>query len=361
MEKQVPQNASPSQPQARVIAQSGTTWPTPTSEAASPSPEQQRKIPDLPGFTPPSDTHGIDDDDDDDGMDDNEHDTNDISDMNSFDILFPPHGGNNNVQRNKYGISYSPYNAGGGCKGQHEVDDDIKKLRQYSLIRIYGVDCNQARTVTKAARENKMKVFAGVFNIANLDQDLQEIIEAADGDWSLFHTISVGNELVNRAQNSAAEVAGSVNAARDTLRQAGYQGPVVTVDTFNQLIEHPELCEASDYCAANCHAFFDATQTPENAGQYVRDQARLVSQAAGGKKVIITESGWPYAGVPNGNAIPSRSNQEAALRSLQKSFPDGGLILFSAFDDMWKTDNAGTFSTEKFWGITELGDMIDFR
>lgn len=345
------------------MVQSGTTWPTATPEAIPPAPEQQRDMPDLPGFTPATDTHGIDDIDNDDynnnDDDDDVNDINDISNINSFDILFPSHG--KNVQRNKYGISYSPYNGSGGCKGQGEVDHDIKSLRQYSLLRIYGVDCNQARTVTKAARENDMKVFAGVFNIANLDQDLQEIIEAADGDWSLFHTISVGNELVNRGQNSAAEVAGSVNAARDKLRQAGYRGPVVTVDTFNQVIEHPELCEASDYCAANCHAFFDSTQTPENAGAYVRDQARRVSEAARGKKVIITESGWPYAGVPNGNAIPSRPNQEAALRSLQKNFPDGGLILFSAFDDKWKQDNAGTFNTEKFWGITELGDMIDFR
>ncbi|KAH8701857.1 putative cell wall glucanase [Talaromyces proteolyticus] len=261
------------------------------------------------------------------------------------------------TKKNKHGISYSPYNADSTCKGQDQVNDDINSLRQFSLVRIYGVDCDQVKTVTRAARQNQMQVFAGVFNVDSLQNDLQKIIDAADGDWSTFHTVSIGNELVNRAQNSPEQIVQLVNTARDTLRQAGYHGPVVTVDTFNQIIEHPELCEASDYCAANCHAFFDSTQTADTAGPYVLEQARLVSEAVGGsKKVIITESGWPSAGVPNGNAIPSRPNQEVALKSLRENFPHGGLILFSAFDDKWKADNEGTFGTEKFWGI-ELGEI----
>lgn len=222
-------------------------------------------------------------------------------------------------------------------------------------MRIYGIDCDQAKTVTNAARENDMMVFAGLYDIDNIEADLQKIIDAANGDWSTFHTVSVGNELVNRGSKSPAEVVSTVNTARSILRQAGYQGPVVTVDTFNQIIAHPELCYESDYCAANCHAFFDSNQTPENAGPYVLEQVRHISEATkDGKPVIITETGWPSAGEPNGDAVPSRQNQMIAFKSLRGSFPDGGLVFFSAFDDQWKQDNAWTFGTEKHWGLYGL-------
>ncbi|OKL63704.1 hypothetical protein UA08_00644 [Talaromyces atroroseus] len=261
----------------------------------------------------------------------------------------------------KYGISYTAYNDDGTCKTQDQVDSDMAQLRQFAFVRFYGVDCNQAQTISKAARGNNMQVFAGVFDIQNMNNDLQKIIDAADGDWSTFHTVSVGNELVNRGQSSPAEVIGAVNSARNRLRQAGYQGPVVTVDTFNQIIAHPELCDASDYCAANCHAFFDSNQTAENAGPYVLEQARQVSQAMkdGNKGVIITETGWPSAGEANGAAVPSRHNQIVALKSLKQSFPDGGVVFFSAFNEKWKQDNAWTFGTEKNWGLFDFSDTKD--
>jgi exo-beta-1,3-glucanase (GH17 family) len=43
-----------------------------------------------------------------------------------------------------------------------------------------------------------------------------------------------------------------------------------------------------------------------------------------------------------------------AFKSLRQSFPDGGIVFFSAFDDKWKQDNAWTFGTEKHWGLYGL-------
>ncbi|CAK47997.1 CAZyme family GH17 [Aspergillus niger] len=252
----------------------------------------------------------------------------------------------------RFGISYSPYNNDGSCKSQDQVDEDLDKLAQYGFVRIYGVDCDQTNKVTKAARQRNLKVFAGVFDLQNFPSSLDYITGAANGDWSVFHTINIGNELVNDGKNSAADVVNAVNTARSKLRAAGYQGPVVTVDAFSVMIQHPELCQASDYCAANCHAFFDNNNTPDKAGQYVKDQANKVSKAARGKKTLISESGWPHNGQPNGKAVPSSLNQQKAIASLQQTFTgEDELVLFTAFDDLWKQDSSGTFGAEKFWGI----------
>ncbi|PYH87962.1 cell wall glucanase [Aspergillus ellipticus CBS 707.79] len=251
-----------------------------------------------------------------------------------------------------HGISYSPYDNDGTCKSQAEVDQDLDKLTHYGFIRIYGIDCDQTRTVTTAARRRNMKVFAGVFDLQNFPASLDYITDAANGDWTVFHTITIGNELVNKGQNSVTDVTNAVKTARRKLRGAGYRGPVVTVDTFSVMLKHPELCLASDYCAANCHAFFDNNNTPDKAGQYAKDQASKISRLAGGKKTMITESGWPHGGQPNGKAIPSAENQQKAIASLKQAFPDDNeLVLFTAFDDGWKQDSSGTFGAEKYWGI----------
>lgn len=217
-----------------------------------------------------------------------------------------------------------------------------------------------------------MRVFAGIFDLSDFPHSLDAIIDVAHspsadppekmgegGDgWEIFHTISIGNELVQRHQNTIPEVTDALNQARSILRSAGYQGPVVTVDTYTMLLRHPELCEASDYCAANCHVFFDATQTPDKAGDYAMDVAGRISGKAGGKRTVIAESGWPHDGNANGKAVPSGENQRIAVDSLRRVFggqengeEDAGLVLFTAFDDLWKVDNEGTFGAERFWGI----------
>ncbi|KAL2865573.1 putative cell wall glucanase (Scw4) [Aspergillus lucknowensis] len=252
-----------------------------------------------------------------------------------------------------FGISYSPYNDDNSCKTQVQVNNDIAKLTHYAFVRIYGVDCDQARKVVNAARPHNMKVFAGVYDLRDLHASLKTIIDAAAPDLSILHTISIGNELLNRGQNAVGDVTNAVGDARAYLRTAGYHGPVVTIDTFSKVLENPELCQVSDYCAANCHAFFDATQAAENAGYYVRDISRRLSSISGGKRTVITESGWPHDGQANGRAVPSPENQRKAIDSLRRAFSHnhGDLVLFSAFDDLWKQDNRWTFGAEKFWGI----------
>ncbi|KAL4874516.1 glycoside hydrolase superfamily [Aspergillus karnatakaensis] len=264
------------------------------------------------------------------------------------------HGDHTRPQQNTrfFGISYSPYNADSTCKNQAQVNADIDRLTHYSYVRIYGVDCDQSRTVINAARRHGLKVFAGVYDLQNLHASLQMIIDAARPDLSILHTISIGNELINRGQSSVGDVVNAVNDARGYLRAQGYNGPVVTVDTFSKIFEHPDLCHVSDYCAANCHSFFDAYQTPANAGTYVRNIANSLSSMTG-KRTIITESGWPHAGQQNGQAVPSPKNQRRAIEALRHTFwnDHDNLILFSAFDDLWKADNQWTFGAEKFWGI----------
>ncbi|PYI30673.1 glycoside hydrolase, partial [Aspergillus indologenus CBS 114.80] len=251
-----------------------------------------------------------------------------------------------------YGIAYTPYTADGTCKPSAQITHDLTQLAAsgYAVVRLYGTDCDQTRLVLAAAREPGLRVVAGLADLTHVADDLARIIDAAADDWRPIHTVAIGNELLHSGRNTAAEIVGAVQAARATLRGAGYDGPVVAVDTVAALLAHPGVCAVSDYCAANCHAFFDEDVEAEGAGAFVR--AQVGSKSNRNKKVVITESGWPHAGQPNGKAVPSLENQRAAVRSLREAFAGGSsLVLFSAFDDLWKVDNGDTFGAEKFWGI----------
>ncbi|KAK5172950.1 Cell surface mannoprotein mp65 [Saxophila tyrrhenica] len=238
-----------------------------------------------------------------------------------------------------YGISYAPYSSSGECKTADEINSDFNSFEGYGMV----------GNVIKAASSKGMKVFAGIFDISQVESEAQTLIDAAKGNWDTIDTVSVGNEVVNNG-GSASDVVNAISTARSMLKSAGYNGKVVTVDTFTAMIDNPELCQASDYAAANCHAFFNSDITADQAGEYVASEAKRVQQACGGKDTIITESGWPSAGDPNGSAVPSPENQKAAISSLRNHFSNN-IVLFSAFNDGWKDDFDGSFGAERYWGI----------
>lgn len=255
-----------------------------------------------------------------------------------------------------YGFSYSPYNSDNSCKTQDQVNTDFAKIGSgYSLVRTYGTDCNQVATVLSAAKSKGLKLFAGIFDLATLNTEIATIVSAANGDWSLFDTISVGNELVNAGTASAATVVAAINTARGLLKAAGYTGKVVTVDTLIATKANPSLCDNSDYCAVNSHPFFDGNTAAEDSGSFLTQSISELQAVLANKnqEIVITETGWPWQGETNNKAVPSPSNQAAALSSIKTAFASkpSGVILFTVFNDLWKTNSAAQFSAEQYWGF----------
>ena len=279
--------------------------------------------------------------------------------------LHPPHIPAN-AAANATGITYSPYNADGTCRSASQILDDFQRLATHTdpparLVRIYGVDCDQVARVLPAADAIGVQLFLGIFSLNDLPGQIATLSAAMNYSargWAAIDTVSVGNELVNNGQASVKQVVDALTAARGMLRALGYEGPVVTVDTFLAVERNPALCDESDYCAINAHAFFDADTPAERAGDFVARKVADVREVLRdpGKRVVVTETGWPWQGNANGLAVPGRENQRVAIRSILDVWGNenlGGLILFTAFDETWKKAEKGTFYAEQFWGMYE--------
>jgi exo-beta-1,3-glucanase (GH17 family) len=248
-----------------------------------------------------------------------------------------------------YGICYDMINGASQCKSDSTLDSEFAFLsgQGYKLVRTYDIGCNMGSFVSKAAAHG-MKAFIGINNIDNVAGDLGKLITMVNGNWGPVDTINIGNEKVNHGI-APSVVAAAVAAGRGILRAAGYNGAVVTVDVFNSWT--PELAAASDYVAANAHGFFDSSNTAEKNGQWLQNTYDGLQKIAGGKQVVITESGWPHAGSNVGSAVAGKAQQETAISGIKSAFANkqGSLFVFQAYDATYK--QPGALGIEASFGI----------
>ena len=251
-----------------------------------------------------------------------------------------------------YGICYDLIGDNTQCKDSSTMNSDLSMFESqgYGIVRAYDIGCDLG-AFASAASNNGMKVIIGLNSVGNVAGDIATLISSVNGKWGAVDTVVVGNEQVNTGAASPTQVVAAINTARGALKTAGFSGSVVTVDVFSTLIANPSLCTASDYCAANAHGFFDSDLQASGDGSWLMDQYNKIGAANNGKKVVITESGWPYQGNSNGAAVPSVANQQAAISSIKQAFASmpGSLFVFEAYDAKWKSPSS--LGVEQYFGI----------
>lgn len=251
------------------------------------------------------------------------------------------------------GICYELIDNAVQCKSRATMDSEFSFLKSqgYTKVRVYDIGCPLG-DVAGAAGAQGLALIAGINTVSNVAGDIAKLISMLQGNWASVDTIVVGNEVVNGNPGLAGAVVAAIATARGLLSAAGFNGHVVTVDTFIAHSNHPQLCASSDYCAVNAHAYFDPNTSATQAGDFVLNTAiGMVKKIAGGKTIVITESGWPHAGSANGAAVPSVQNQQIAIAALKSQVASAGygLFLFQAYDATYK--QPGALGVEQFFGI----------
>lgn len=141
------------------------------------------------------------------------------------------------------------------------------------------------------------------------------------------------------------------------VKKAGI--PTTTSEGWEELLAHPAVVREVDVVVMNVFPFWEGIARDDSV-DYIDAAYRKVKARAGGKEVIV-ETGWPSAGEPEREAVPSSENAGAYLREFDSWARANGVryFYFEAIDEPWKRRTEG--SVGPHWGLWDRdGKMKDY-
>jgi len=258
-----------------------------------------------------------------------------------------------------HGISFSPYVDGqspGTEISEAQIRERLSIIQPYCRwIRSFScIDGNQA--IPRIGHENGLKTMVGISLSDNREMNEVEfangieIARAGEAD-----ILAVGNEVLLRGELSEDELIEYIERAQG---EAGGV-PVGYVDAYFLFEKHPRLTEACDILLINCYPFWEECEA-QYALQHMRHMYQLTQQVAKGKKVVISETGWPSTGTAYGGAVPSYENAlEYFIATYQwAQEEDVDVVYFSSFDELWKIGDEGDVGA--YWGLWDKDGKLKY-
>lgn len=255
------------------------------------------------------------------------------------------------LERRIHGISFSPYLDGqepGDEMSEEQIRARLAIIAPYThWIRTFRcIEGNQH--VPRIAREFGLKNMVGVDLTEDLERNEVELaagIEIAQAGYADLFV--VGNENLLRRDITEQQLLDYIARAKAAVPEGL---PVSFVDAYFLFEQHPAVVDACDVLMVNCYPFWESCPA-DYALLYMKEMYRRAVRAANGKKVIISETGWPTSGTAFGDAVPSYDN---ALEYVINTYTwaeedDVEIFYFAAFDEAWKTGNEGDVGA--YWGL----------
>jgi len=260
-----------------------------------------------------------------------------------------------------HGLCFSPYTEGQGT-GDTLSESQIR--RRMEIIAPYtkwvrSFSCTQGNELTpKLAREKGLKTMVGAWISQDKERNEREIkalVELAEA--GLVDIAAVGNEVLQRNELSEQEIIKYLQRVRALLPK---HIPLGYVDAYYHFLDKPALVDACDVILINCYPFWEGADN-EHALHYLQHMHALTSQVAKGKKVIITETGWPSKGQNVQDAYPSADNAMKYFINTQHWMKDNNIevFYFSSFDESWKLHHEGEVGTQ--WGLWDINEKQKFE
>lgn len=259
-----------------------------------------------------------------------------------------------------HGFCFSPY-----TEGQNAGDtlSEIQIRRRLEIISphtkwIRSFSCTEGNElIPQIAHQKGLQTLVGAWISNDKERNEKEILSLINlAKAGLVNIAAVGNEVLHREEISEQELLDYIAKVRQALPASI---PVGYVDAYYQFLNRPKLVDASDIILANCYPFWEGANNLY-AISYLENMLELTQKAANGKKVIITETGWPSMGESVEVAEPSHLNAMKYFIAVQhwaKAKPVE-LFYFSSFDESWKVKEEGAVGAR--WGIWDKDEVLKF-
>lgn len=211
--------------------------------------------------------------------------------------------------------------------------------------------------IPRIAKEMGLKTLVGAWLGDDPEINKREIDGLIDlAQKGLVDIAAVGNEVMYRKDLSEDELLQFINQVRNAIPK---NIPVGYVDAYYEFSARPRITDACDVILTNCYPYWEGC--PHEYSLHHMNQMYHQAKAAGnGKKVIITETGWPSQGKGFKGAEPSFENAlNYFIRTqLWAQANQIEVFYFSSFDESWKVGAEGDVGA--YWGIWDKNEKIKF-
>ena len=263
------------------------------------------------------------------------------------------------LKNGTHGLCFSPYEEGqkpGDQLTEKQIRRRMKIIKPYTKwIRSFScTDGNEA--IPRIAKEYGIKTLVGAWLGDDDDINKREIaglIRLANEGY--VDIAAVGNEVMYRGDLTEDELLDFMHEVKNAIPDI----PVGYVEAYYEFSHRPRITEACDVILANCYPYWEGCSI-EYSLIYMKQMYNQAVSAANGKKVIISETGWPNLGTSFKGSHPSFENALKYFINSQvwSKEDDIEMFYFSSFDESWKVGAEGDVGA--YWGLWDKNEKLKF-
>ena len=258
-----------------------------------------------------------------------------------------------------HGLCYSAYEEGqkpGSILTKEQIRRRMAIIAPYTKwIRSFScIEGNELIPVV--AREFGLKTLVGAWlgdDKDLIEEEIAGLIKLAKEGY--VDIAAVGNEVMYRKDLTEEELLGYIARVKEALPDTtvGY------VDAYYEFSARPNITAACDVILANCYPYWESCHIDYSL-MHAKQMYYQALHAGQGKKVIITETGWPSQGTGLGDAQPSMENALRYFLNMQQwsAQEDIEMFYFSSFDEAWKVGAEGDVGA--YWGLWDARGNLKF-
>ena len=258
-----------------------------------------------------------------------------------------------------HGLCFSMYEDGqepGDIITEAQVERRIEIIKPYTKW-VRSFSCIEGNEyVPRMAHKHGLKTMVGAWlgdDLKKNEDEIEALIELAKEGY--VDIAAVGNEVMYRGDLTEEQLLDYIYLVKEAL-------PDVTVgyvDAYYEFSHRPKITEACDVILSNCYPYWEGCDI-DNSLNHMQQMYGQATHAGNGKKVIITETGWPSKGTNLKGAFPSEENAMRYFINAQAwaAKENIELFYFSSFDESWKVGPEGDVGA--YWGLWDKREKLKF-
>jgi len=263
------------------------------------------------------------------------------------------------LENGMHGICFSLYEDGqkpGDIITAEQVNRRIQILKPYTnWVRSFScIEGNEH--IPRIAKENGMQTLVGAWLGDDLELNEKEIESlitlAKEGCVDIA---AVGNEVMYRGDLTEDQLLEYIKRVKEALPNI----PVGYVDAYYEFSHRPRITEICDVILTNCYPYWEGCPI-EYSLPHMQSMFGSAKDAGKGKRIIITETGWPSEGGSLKGAIATNENAMRYFIETQNWCKNNNIeaFYFSSFDESWKVGPEGAVGA--YWGLWDKNERLKF-